>query len=78
MSLSEMLFLGLLGLVVFGPKRLAGLGQQAGKALARWKKISSEFQNQLATEISGTPRNGLIPPAAAETGTGKSVAIVSS
>ena len=78
MSLSEMLFLGLLGLVIFGPKRLAELGQQAAKTLARWKEISSEFQNQLATEISGTTSNGPIPPAAAETGTGKSVAIVSS
>jgi Sec-independent protein translocase protein TatA len=55
-SLSEMLFLGLLGLVIFGPKRLASVGQQAGKTLARWKKISSEFQSQLATEISTAVR----------------------
>jgi Sec-independent protein translocase protein TatA len=78
MSLSEMLFLGLLGLVIFGPKRLAELGQQAGKTLARWKKISSEFQNQLTTEISGTRSNRPILSAEAETGTGKSGAIVSS
>src|ERR1700691_1025434 len=78
MSLSEMLFLGLLGLVIFGPKRLAELSQQAGKTLARWKKISSEFQNQLTTEISGTTSNRPIPSATAETGTGRSGAIVSS
>ena len=52
MSLSEMLFLGLLGLVIFGPKKLATLGQQAGKLLAQLKKMSTEFQSQLATEIS--------------------------
>ena len=52
MSLSEMLFLGLLGLVIFGPRKLATLGQQAGKLLAQLKKISTEFQSQLGTEIS--------------------------
>jgi Sec-independent protein translocase protein TatA len=54
MSLSEMLFLGLLGLVIFGPKKLATLGQQAGQTLARLKKMSSEFQSQLEAEISAT------------------------
>ena len=52
MSLSEILFLGLLGLVIFGPRKPAEFGQHAGKTLARLKKISGEFQSQLATEIS--------------------------
>jgi Sec-independent protein translocase protein TatA len=38
MSLSEMLFLGLLGLVIFGPKKLAEDAPQAGKTLARLKE----------------------------------------
>ncbi|MGA8272924.1 MAG: twin-arginine translocase TatA/TatE family subunit [Candidatus Sulfotelmatobacter sp.] len=71
MSLSEMIFLGLLGLVIFGPKRLAEFGQQAGKMLARWKKISGEFQSQLATEISGTTRDRAVPSAAPESGAGE-------
>jgi Sec-independent protein translocase protein TatA len=54
-SLSEMLFLGLLGLVIFGPKKLATVGQQAGATLARLKKISSEFQSQLEAEVSASP-----------------------
>jgi Sec-independent protein translocase protein TatA len=57
MSLSEMIFLALLGLVIFGPKKLAEVGQQAGQMLARLKKVSSEFQSQLATEISSTARD---------------------
>jgi Sec-independent protein translocase protein TatA len=52
MSLSEIIFLGLLGLVIFGPKKLGELGQQAGQTLARLKKVSGDFQVQLATEIS--------------------------
>jgi Sec-independent protein translocase protein TatA len=52
MSLSEMMFLALLGLVIFGPKKLATIGQQAGQMLARLKKMSGDFQSQLSTEIS--------------------------
>jgi Sec-independent protein translocase protein TatA len=52
MSLAEMFFLGLLGLVIFGPKKFASIAPQVGKTIARWKKVSSEFQSQLATEIS--------------------------
>jgi Sec-independent protein translocase protein TatA len=51
MSLSEMLFVGLLGLVIFGPKKLVTLSQQAGQTLARLKKMSGEFQSQLEAEI---------------------------
>jgi TatA/E family protein of Tat protein translocase len=52
MSLSEMVFIGLLGLVIFGPKKLVEVGQEAGKTLARLKKMSNEFQSQLGSEIS--------------------------
>jgi len=63
MSLSEMLFLGVLGLVIFGPKKLAEFSQQAGKNLARLKKVSSEFQSQLATEVSATAGNSAVEQA---------------
>jgi len=66
MSLSEMFFLGLLGLVIFGPKKLAEFGQQAGKILARLKKVSSEFQSQLATEISAPASDLPMQPAPVE------------
>jgi Sec-independent protein translocase protein TatA len=68
-SLSEVLFLGLLGLVIFGPKKLAAVGQQAGKTLARLKKISSDFQSQLQTEIS-TARSDQSVSSSSNTGTG--------
>ncbi len=55
MSLSETVFLALLGLMIFGPKKLATIAQQAGKTLARLKRMSSEFQSQLATEITASP-----------------------
>ncbi len=57
MSLSEMVFLALLGLMIFGPKKLATIVQQAGKTLARLKRMGSEFQSQVATEITLSPRS---------------------
>jgi Sec-independent protein translocase protein TatA len=54
MSFPDMLFVGLLGLLIFGPKKLATLGQQAGETLARLKKVSSEFRSQLEAEISAS------------------------
>jgi Sec-independent protein translocase protein TatA len=51
-SFSEIFFLGLLGLIVFGPKKLVSVGQQAGTMFARFQKVSREFQTQLQQEIS--------------------------
>ena len=47
----EMLFLGLLALLLFGPRRLPEIGRQIGKALAEFKRASSEFQTQLEDEV---------------------------
>ena len=44
MSLAEMFFLGLLALVIFGPKKLASIAPQIGSSLARLKKVSRDFQ----------------------------------
>ncbi|HVP49931.1 MAG TPA: twin-arginine translocase TatA/TatE family subunit [Candidatus Bathyarchaeia archaeon] len=47
----EMIFIFLLALVIFGPKKLPELGRQLGKALAEFKKASNEFKSQLETEM---------------------------
>jgi sec-independent protein translocase protein TatB len=54
MSLSEMLFIGLLGLVIFGPKKLIEVSQEAGKTLGRLKKLSGDFRSQMKAEISSS------------------------
>jgi len=66
MSWSEMLFLGLLGLVIFGPRKLADVAQGAGKLVARWKNVGRELQSQLATEISATANDLTMEPVPAE------------
>lgn len=47
----EMLFLGLLALLLFGPRRLPEMGRQIGKALSQFKRASTEFQTQLEDEV---------------------------
>jgi sec-independent protein translocase protein TatA len=51
MSFSGMLFLMLLGLIIFGPKELPQLGQQIGRVLTQLKSFSSDFRSQLEIEM---------------------------
>jgi sec-independent protein translocase protein TatB len=50
-SFSEIAFLVLLGLVLFGPKRLPEIARQMGKFMAEFKRASNEFQSQIHDEI---------------------------
>jgi sec-independent protein translocase protein TatB len=52
MSFSETIFLFLLALVVFGPKKLPEIARQAGKLLAELRRASNEFKSQIETEIA--------------------------
>jgi sec-independent protein translocase protein TatB len=51
MSFSETVFLFILALVVFGPKKLPEIARQAGKLLAELRRASNEFKSQIETEI---------------------------
>ena len=47
----EMLFLFVLGLLLFGPKKLPEIGRHLGKAMNDFKRASHEFQSQLNEEV---------------------------
>jgi TatA/E family protein of Tat protein translocase len=51
LGMPEMIFIFLLALVIFGPKKLPELGRQLGKVLGEFKKASNEFKNQLEVEM---------------------------
>ena len=51
MSFSGMLFLMLLGLIIFGPKKLTQVGKQIGRVLTQLKSFSSDFRSQLEIEM---------------------------
>jgi TatA/E family protein of Tat protein translocase len=67
LGMPEMLFIFLLALLLFGPKKLPQIGRELGKALTEFKRASNEFKNQLETEIemaeaSERHKNNTEPP----------------
>jgi len=50
-SFSEILFLMLLALILFGPKRLPEIARTWGKFMADFKRASGSFQAQIQEEI---------------------------
>jgi sec-independent protein translocase protein TatB len=51
LGFGEMMFLFILGLLLFGPKKLPEIGRQLGKFMGDFKRASQEFQSQLQDEV---------------------------
>jgi sec-independent protein translocase protein TatB len=51
LGMPEIIGLTILGLILFGPKKLPEMGRQLGKLMAEFKRASQEFQNQLQDEV---------------------------
>ena len=47
----EMIFIFVLALIIFGPKKMPEIGRQIGRALAEFRRASNEFKDQIETEI---------------------------
>jgi len=66
LGFSEMAFIFLLALIIFGPKKLPEIGRQIGKALNEFKRASNEFRSQIEHEINNleieTPSQTILPP----------------
>ena len=62
----EMIFLFLMALIIFGPKKLPEIGRQIGRALNEFKRASNEFKAQIESEISQldleNTRQTILPP----------------
>jgi Tat protein translocase TatB subunit len=52
LGFSEMLFIFLIALIIFGPRKLPEIGRQVGRALAEFKRASNEFKAQIESEIN--------------------------
>ena len=74
----EMIFLFLLVLILFGPKKMPEIGRQIGRFLNEFRRASYEFRSQIESEInsldtgsnasSGRPRQQILPPLQAPLG----------
>lgn len=64
----DMLFILLLALVIFGPKRLPEMARQVGKYLVQFRSMKSELMSQIEDEMrkleadsSGRPSPAISP-----------------
>jgi len=72
MSFGETVFLFVLALIVFGPKKLPEIARQVGKYLAEFRRASNEFKSQIEQEIAHIElqeRQKIFPPTPAPDGT---------
>jgi len=71
MNFSETIFLFVLALIVFGPKKLPEIARQIGKALNEFRRASNEFKAQIEQEIAHleVEKQAILPPSPAPEGT---------
>ncbi|MBZ5703854.1 MAG: TatA/E family twin arginine-targeting protein translocase [Acidobacteriia bacterium] len=79
LGLPEMIFIFLLALIIFGPKKLPEIGRQIGRALNEFKRASNEFKAQIESEINQLDvtetKRQILPPAEPPSGTVASGAV---
>jgi Sec-independent protein translocase protein TatA len=62
MSFSGTLFLLVLGLLIFGPEKLAQVAKQSALGLAKLRSISTDLKSQLQIEMDKTETQQDRPP----------------
>src|SRR6476469_57681 len=64
LGFSELFFIGVLALIIFGPRKLPEIGRQVGRALAEFKRASNEFKAQMEydTNLRQTIAAPTVPP----------------
>jgi sec-independent protein translocase protein TatA len=60
----ELMVIGVVAMLVFGPKKLPELGKTMGQATRSFKVAAQEFQNELSREIEkeSTPQKEIVSP----------------
>ncbi|ABF41680.1 sec-independent translocation protein mttA/Hcf106 [Candidatus Koribacter versatilis Ellin345] len=51
LGMPEMLFIGILALLIFGPRKLPEIAREVGKFMAEFKRAGNEFKHQIESEI---------------------------
>jgi sec-independent protein translocase protein TatB len=51
LGMPEMIFIFLIALLIFGPRKLPEIGRQVGKFMSEFRRASNEFKYQLEDEV---------------------------
>ncbi|MGH7308593.1 MAG: Sec-independent protein translocase subunit TatA/TatB [Candidatus Rokuibacteriota bacterium] len=62
-GLQEILVIGVIALLVFGPSRLPELGRMAGRAMREFRRASDEFRSTVETNLHINDPDPVIQPA---------------
>lgn len=62
-GLQEMLVIGVIALLVFGPGKLPELGRMVGRALREFRRASDEFRSTVETNLHINDPDPISPPA---------------
>src|SRR5437879_13613939 len=62
-GLQEMLVIGVLALLVFGPSKLPELGRMVGRAMRELRRASDEFRSTVETNLQINETEPYTPPA---------------
>ena len=66
-GLQEMLVIGVLALLVFGPSKLPELGRMFGRAMREFRRASDEFRSTVETNLKINESEPVIAPTPVET-----------
>ena len=55
----ELIFILVLALLIFGPKRLPEVGRTLGKGLSEFRRASNELKRSIETELNEEEQRGL-------------------
>lgn len=64
LGMPELLIIGVVALIVFGPRKLPELGRSLGKSLQEFRRATNELKHTLDEEISIEERKEAVRPAA--------------
>jgi TatA/E family protein of Tat protein translocase len=72
LGMPEMIFIFILALIMFGPKRLPEIGRQIGKFMNEFRRASNEFKAQVEAEMhkidAETKVQEILPPGSSPLG----------
>jgi TatA/E family protein of Tat protein translocase len=68
-GLQEMLLIGVIALLVFGPTKLPELGRMVGRAMREFRRASDEFRSTVETNLHINDPDPIVPPATVSTST---------